>query len=66
MSFMAKLDIDEDLASIYSKKQWKAMISQKIREFTRNTLLERVKPYKKIDFFQMKSEPFQLKEYFKP
>ena len=60
MSFMARLDIDEDLANTYSKKQWKAMVSQKIVEFTRNTILERAKPYKNCSTPNPYPSPIQL------
>ena len=62
---MAQLNMDENLALTLTKKQWKIMVSKKIKNFTRDTLIERAKPYKKIDFLKMRNEMFELKGYFK-
>ena len=62
---LTKLNIDENLAPSLTKRQWKSMLASKIKDYVRNSILEKAKSYKKIDYFQMREEQFQLKDYFK-
>ena len=62
---LAQLNISECEVVNYSESEWKTEISQKLKELNRNNILDQMKSYKKIDYFQKKQEPFEIKEYFK-
>ena len=63
--FFAKLNVIPELAMQLNKNQWKSLIRNRIVEQTRKDILKRSKPYKKINYFEMKEEEFKIKDYFK-
>ena len=62
---MADLEIEPSLLINSSKAMWKKMIKSKIREKNRKDLLSRIKNYKKLNYSEMKDEPFEVKQYLK-
>ena len=48
-----------------SKSQWAKLLSIKLKDKNRCDILEKMKSYKKFDYFQRKDEDFEMKEYFK-
>ena len=51
--------------SKYSKMEWKRFVTGKIREASRQALLEGMKKYKKLDVLSQSAEEYELKPYFK-
>ena len=64
-TLLAQLNISECEVVNYTKSEWKKEISQKIKELNKNNILDQMKSYKKINFFEKKQEQFECKEYFK-
>ena len=62
---LANLNINEDDLKSYSKLQWKVLLKKKMKAKIAQDLLERMKRYKKVDYFEKKEEVFQIKDYFK-
>ena len=48
----------------FSKQKWKAFVKMKIAEMNRSFILEEIKSSKKLDYFDLASENFQLRPYF--
>ena len=61
----AKLNINVDIAVSLSKPKYKQLIRKQIIQKNISDILEQSKTYKKIDFFEMKNEVFQMKPYLK-
>ena len=59
------LDIKEEDVVTYSKLQWKVLLKRKRKIQIAHDLLERMKRYKKINYFKKKEEDFEIKDYFK-
>ena len=49
----------------FSKMSWKKMTKMTIKEHNRSHLLEKIKTYKKLDYFQLKEEEFEPKSYLR-
>lgn len=49
----------------FSKKNWKVFIDQKMKEENRRFILEGMKKYKKVDYWTLAAEEYELKPYFK-
>ena len=64
-TFLAQINVRESLIKTASKSQWKSIIRSGILEKNRYEVLEMCKGLKKVDYFQLKNEDFELKEYFK-
>ena len=65
LEFLAVLNIRESEVTSMSKAQWSKHLRTKVKEKDRCDLLEKMKPYKKFNYFNRKDEPFEMKEYFK-
>ena len=65
LEFLAILNIKESEVISSSKFQWAKLLSLKVKEKNRGDILEKMKTYKKFDYFQRKDEVFEMKEYFK-
>ena len=63
--YMSVLNIDPQKVNLLSKNQFKALVSKQIRSKNAQDILDWSKPYKKIDYFKMKDEPFEMKGYLK-
>ena len=50
---------------VYTKLQWKLFVKKHIKIKNKADILERMKPYDKIDHKQMATEKYELKPYFK-
>ena len=48
-----------------SKKQWKNIVNKKIKEKNMFSLMEKIKSYKKLDFYLLADEKFEIKDYLK-
>ena len=48
----------------FSKQKWKDFTKKKIAEMNRSFILEEIKTSKKLDYFSLASENFELKPYF--
>ena len=63
--FMAELGIMEKDMLACNKMQWKRLLEQRITQLNRDEILEKIKDYKKLDFWKLKDEPFRMKSYLK-
>ena len=64
-NFLAQINVRESLLKTASKSQWRSIIRSGILKKNRSEVLEMCKGLKKIDYFQLKDEEFELKEFFK-
>ena len=63
--YLANLNINPEEAKYLNKTQWKALIRDSLKRKTRSDILDRAKPYKKVDYFIMKEEEYEMKYYLK-
>ena len=61
----AELNVRETLVKVATKNQWKQTIQEKNREKNRNDILQMCKRYKKVNYFVLNEEKFELKTFFK-
>ena len=48
----------------YSKSKWKDFVNKSISELNRIQLLDDIKSYKKLDFWELACEEYKIKDYF--
>ena len=48
-----------------SKQSWSRAINNKIKDENRTMILNKIKGYKKLDYFRLKKEEFCMKDYLK-
>ena len=48
----------------FSKKSWKKFVREKIWNLNRDYIINSSKKYKKLDYFSMGCEEFEMKDYF--
>ena len=60
---MINLEIEQSTLTNSSKTTWKKIVKSKIIEKNRQDLLSRIKKYKKLNYNEMKDEPFEVKDY---
>ena len=60
--FLAKFGIPD--VTRFSKVGWKRFVKNSIHELNRIQLLDDIKQYKKLDFFELGSEEYKVKDYF--
>ena len=63
--FLALLGINENLVFECNKQSWRRTIQSRVKEKNKTDILEQIKRYKKLDFFQLRDEPFVIKPFFK-
>ena len=64
-TMLAQLNIREGLLRFSSKKEFKRLVEEKIKIKNSQEIAELCRDYKKIDYFQLKHENFEVKSYFK-
>ena len=62
---MSELGLELNDQTSLSKVQFRSKLKAEITEKNRFDLLEQIKSYKKIDYWEIKDEPFEMKNYFK-
>ena len=62
---MAVLDIQENKLYSCSKRQWKEMVKSRIKFHNRKLILESIKHLKKVDYFKLKDQEFEIQPYFR-
>merc|ERR1711954_222276 len=60
--FLAKFGIVD--VTQYSKETWRRLVKRSINELNRIHILNQLKNYKKVDYFEIASEEFKFKDYF--
>ena len=60
--FLAEFGVHD--VNLFSKKEWRSFVSEKIKTKNRNFLLNGMKTYSKIDHNELALEEFGLKDYF--
>ena len=53
-------NIKESVVCEYNQIQWKWLLRKALKEKNRNNLLEKMKQYKKFDYFEKKEETFEM------
>ena len=61
---MRELDISIGDLTTLSKMQFKSKLKKAIEDKNKRELLHQIKSYKKIDYWKLRDEPFELKKYF--
>ena len=62
---LAELNVRESLLHCMMKTQWKSLIKSRILAKNSQDVLEMCRKYKKVDYFQLKEEDFELKDFFR-
>ena len=62
---LVKFGLGEKSPTSFSKEAWKRMTKRKVLDENRICILQEIKRYKKIDYLELKEEPFGTKNYFK-
>ena len=62
---MPELNLREGFLRISTKAQWKVEVKSKIKELNRAEILHQIKRYRKLDYFDLKHEQYELKPYLK-
>ena len=62
---LIKFGLGEKSPTSFSKEAWKRMTRRKILNENRSYILQEMKRYKKMDYLELKEEPFGTKPYFK-
>ena len=62
LPFLAKFEISD--ITQFSKEKWRTLVRRNIKILNRDHLLDQLKKYKKVDFFTLASEEFEIKAYF--
>ena len=65
LEHLAVLNIKESDLLNYSEREFKLELAAKIKQKNCHDILNMMKSYKKIDYFDRKNEDFETKEYFK-
>ena len=64
ITHLRELDISIGDLTTLSKMQFKSKLKKAIEDKNKRELLHQIKSYKKIDYWKLRDEPFELKKYF--
>ena len=65
IEFLRQLNMSIDDLTSLSKAQFKAELKDTIKDKNADDLLNQIKNYQKLDYWQLKNEPFEMKKYFR-